>query len=248
MPHIPGSFDEFGETIERGAQNVSQSVKKSVGQTVKSTAGQVKPAPSDFVKQLYGIKEEIPQDQEQQKPDAQSQKVTAPGEIISPFPIRSEEEIKASGGPVLSQLSVLPRIEGKTGSLSEQLTGQSSSEAGLNMRLDPTKEMTEDEKRILTETQKEKREEVLQHNRSYVKGPLDNAPTLEEQVMKVRRNKEEEENQKNQEEEDEKDQERKEKEQQSRQLEPPRGKVRGASNLAIDKGKKQAEIHRGTGG
>lgn len=251
MPRVLGGFDQLGEKIEQGVQTVGQSAKKSVTQTVQSTASQIKPAPGDFVKQLYGVKEESLPEQKQQKANDQPQKAADPKDVISPIPLRSEEEIKASGGNVAHPLGIALPDAGKTMSFGEQLTGQSSSEAGLSMRIDPTKEMTDEERRMLNEEQKEKRESRRQHDREYVMNnpQLDPIGSLEQQIAKVRREKEKEEQEKQQAEQEEKEQkEREEKEQQSRQLQPPRGKIRGAPNLAIDKGKKQAEIHRGTGG
>ena len=250
MPKILGGFDQLGQAIEQGAQNVSHTVKKSATQTAKSTAGQLTPAPSDFVKQLYGVKEDAPQEQGQQNGNTAAQKPEHVTELISPVHIRSEEEVKASAGPVSSQFNVLPKVEGKTMNLGEQLTGQVSGETGVGARIDPTKEMTEEERRILSEEQKEKREINRQHDREYVmkNDVLDPIGTIEQQIAKVRQQKQQEEQQKQQEEEEEQEQKRQEKEQQSRQLQPPRGKVRGAPNTAVDHEKKKTETFRGASG
>ncbi len=285
MPHIPGSFDELEKAFEQGAQNVSNTVKKSTTQTVKGVTDQVKVTDQDIVNELYGVsdhsseqaaptepgteeatqgggggqqqKPQIPQQKkEEEKPESlrsNEEKFGTMADQIPLIPGQREADFKPSTGSVGQEIPLMPyqTATGPTSSVSEQLTGQSGSKDMMKVAgVDPNKQMTEADKAKLDDTQKQQREQMRLHNREYIKfgTPLDPIGTLEEQVAKERRKKEEEEKRKQQEEEEKKKQKREEKEKQNRELEAPRGKQRGQPNYAVKKEQTKAERNRGASG
>jgi hypothetical protein len=116
--------------------------------------------------------------------------------------------------------------------------------------IDPSMQMSQQERTILTPEQKEKRAHQMLHEREHFKfGQLDDIGTLEEQVSKVRQQKEQEEKQKLEEEEEEKKRKEEEEKQKQQELPEPSTKPKpGDPNVAIGQSQKKTEMHRGTSG
>lgn len=163
---------------------------------------------------------------------------------------RVTPHMETTGQQIIPQLDEAAALLGLTPSDSGK--PQERQKAELDKAgIDPSMQMSEHERSVYTEEQKQKREHMMLHDREYRKfgTPLDPIGNLEEQVAKVRQQKEQEEKQKLEEEEEEKQRKEEEEKQKQQDLPEPSTKPKpGDPNVAIGQSQKKAEIHRGTAG
>lgn len=123
-------------------------------------------------------------------------------------------------------------------------SGQQSAQHKIDPAMQASQEGTQ-----LDETRKQLYEMQRLHNQNYIRGVLDTSPTLEQQVAKVRQEREQEEKRKLQEEEEAKQKQQEEEQQNAQSLQEPSTKAKpGDPNIATKRAKTTTEINRGTSG
>ncbi len=274
---IPTKQDEFERAVEGGLGDAKRTIKGQVIQTRKGAVDQLKVTDQQIVDSLYGVVNDpsektdpqnpqeamqVPQrtEEEDRGPKSNAEKYGTMADQIPVIPGQRESEYKPSTGSIEYQTPLLPGLtppKADTSSIGEQLTGQSNAPDDMAKMagIDPSKQMSAEDKAKLSDAQKDQREKIRLHERTHynVSNKLETVGTLEEQVAKERQKRAQKEQQVKQEEEEQKKKkaEQKAQEKNNRPLQAPGKGAKGKKTnmMASDNERTKTERRsRGGGG